>query len=85
MFLKDWSCAPWTAVGYILGGVLFAVPFTQVNIICWLQYIWRLMYFSQINIVFQALLVGVLQAEDVGQWKMWECQVSKCIDTGTIV
>merc|ERR1712210_166555 len=30
--LLDWSCAPWTAVGYILGGVLFAVPFTQL---CW--------------------------------------------------
>ena len=24
---------------------------------------------------FLALLVGALQAEDVGQWKMWECQV----------
>ena len=69
------------------------------------------MYFSQINIVFQAvlvsgehmlvsiylevdvlqsnkrctflaLLVGALQAEDVDQWEMWECQVSKYIDTG---
>ena len=41
------------------------------------------MNFSQINIVLQALLVGALQAEDVDQWEMWECQVY--IDTGTLV
>ena len=44
-----------------------------------------LMNFSQVNIVFQALLVGPLQAEDLDQWQMWECQVSKCIETGTMV
>ena len=57
----------------------------HVHLDCWLQYIKSLMNFSQINIVFQALLVGALQAEDVDQWEMWECQVSKCIDSGTIM
>ena len=31
MFLKDWSCAPWTVVGLIFGAMLFGVPFGQVN------------------------------------------------------
>ena len=31
MFLKDWSCAPWTAVSIILGAVLIGVPFAQVH------------------------------------------------------
>ena len=31
MFLKDWSCAPWTAVCVMLGTVLIGVPFGQVN------------------------------------------------------
>ena len=81
MFLKDWSCAPWTAVGNILAGMFIGVPFAQVNIICWLQYIWRLNQHSTLL----ALLVGALQAEVVDQWEMWERQVSKYIDTGTLV
>ena len=43
------------------------------------------MYFSQITIVFQALLVGALQAEDVAEWEMWESQVSKDIENNTSV
>ena len=35
------------------------------------------MYLSQVNIAFQALLVGALQAKDVAQWKMWKCEVLK--------
>jgi len=30
--MLDWSCAPWTAVGNILGGMFIGVPFAQL---CW--------------------------------------------------
>ena len=70
MFVKDWSCAPSTAVSVILGAVLIGVPFAQVAGCC---------YLSQINIGFKAFLVGALQAEDVDEWEMWKCQVSEYI------
>ena len=35
---------------------------------------------SNQHCTFLALLVGTLQAEDVDQWEMWECQVAKYID-----
>ena len=41
--------------------------------------------YLEVESTFLALLVGALQAEDVDQWEMWECQVSKYIDTGTLV
>ena len=43
------------------------------------------MYLSQVNIAFQGLLVGALQAEDVAEWEMWECEVSKDIENNTSV
>ena len=76
MFVKDWSCAPSTAVSVILGAVLIGVPFAQVAP-CYNIYIRS--YLSQINIGFKAFLVGALQAEDVDQWEMWKCQVSEYI------
>ena len=58
MFLKDWSCAPWTVVGLIFGAMLFGVPFGQVNTKQFkLSPRWT---FSQINFLFQALLVGAV-------------------------
>jgi len=43
MFLKDWSCAPWTVVGLIFGAMLVGVPFGQL---CWWALYKLRMWFS---------------------------------------